>query len=328
MPLATRTIADTINWAKRLMFNRNPVIGNSLEPALTSANLVQQVILAPPFTWWWNNQEIVFTCSPTPNSATNSTSTVTAGVLTVTATNTFAIGNIVMLGTAAAPYTGALANLSGQVMVVTAATGSSFSGNVTFANAGPDTSAAVISNVTTQDYTIAVPAFSHIEHASVLDLIPVQQSNPTTYTPGKWWQLTVNNNLALETVKARPTFVSPHVEDGNGNMTFRVSAAPDKPYPVSIHVQLTAPGITSINQTWGPLPDFMQYIYDWGFLALMWQFSDDPRAAYANNQFKSGLLSRAQGLTAEQKNIFLNNWQALQEGFMMETQQGIQARQQ
>jgi hypothetical protein len=327
MALATRTIGDTIEWAKRFMFNRNPVIGNSLEPALTCANHVAQTILSPPFEWWWNNQEVVFTANPTPNSATASTSTVAAGVLTVTATNTFAVGNIVQLGTVAAPYTGALAGLTGQIMVITTASSSSFSGNVTFAN-GTDTSAAVIVNVTTQDYTIAVPAFSHIEHASVRDLVQVPNSNPPTYNPAKWWELTVKNSLSLESVAARPTFISPHVEDGNGNMTFRLSSAPDKPYPVSIHVQLVAPEITSINQTWAPIPDFMQLVYEQGFLALMYQFSDDPRAAGANNEFKAALLSRAEGLTEEQKNIFLNNWENLQSGYAMKMQQGIQARSQ
>jgi hypothetical protein len=322
MPLATRTIQDTINWSKRMSFNRNPVIGNSLEPALTSANLVQQVILSPPFEWWWNNLELVFTCNPTPNAATSTTASVASGVLTVTATNTFASQNIVIIG----GFTGTLAALNGTVTIIQTATGSGFTANVQFPNAGPDTSSGTFTNVTTQDYTIPAPTFSHIEHASVLDLVQVPQSSPATYTTAKWWELDVKNNLALETFKGRPGFISPHVEDGNGNVTFRMSSAPDKPYPVSVHVQLASPGITSINQTWAPLPNFMQYVYDWGFLALMWQFADDPRAAYANNQFKAALLGRAEGLTEEQKNIFLNNWEALKDGYMMKMQQGIQAR--
>jgi hypothetical protein len=315
MPISTRTIQDTINWSKRLSFNRNPVIGNSLEPARTAANLVQQVILSPPFEWWWNNLELVFTCNPTPNAATSTTASVASGVLTVSATNTFASQNIVIIG----GFTGALAGLNGKVTIIQTATGSGFTANVQFADAGPDTTAGTFTNVTTQDYTIPAPTFSHVEHASVLDLT-------ATGTPLKWWELTVKNNLALESFKARPEFISPHVEDGNGNVTFRMSAAPDKPYPVSVHVQLAAPGITSMNQTWAPLPDFMQYVYDWGFLALMWQFADDPRAGYANGQFKAALLGRAEGLTEEQKNIFLNNWEALQEGYMLKMQQGVQAR--
>lgn len=312
MAISTRTIHDSIEWAKRLSFNRNPVIGNSLEPALTSAQIVAQVITAPPFEWWWNNEELVFTCNPVPNTATSTAANITGGVLTVTATNTFAVGQLLI----PSAYAGGLVALNGVIVEVLTATGSSFTANVNLPNAS-DT-VGTFTNLTTQDYTIPTPEFSHIEHASVLDL-------DANGNPLKWYELTVKNNLALETTKGRPEFLSPHTEDGAGNTTFRVSAAPSKKFPVAIHIQKAVPQFTSINQIWG-LPDFMQYIYDWGFVALIWQFADDPRAAYANNQFKAALLSRAQGLTEEQKNIFLNNWGALQEGYLMKLQQGIAAR--
>ena len=85
MAISTKTISDTINWAKRFTFNRNPVIGNSLEPALTSAQMVMQTILSPPFEFWWNNEELVFTCNPVPNSATSTVVSVAGGIVTVTA---------------------------------------------------------------------------------------------------------------------------------------------------------------------------------------------------------------------------------------------------
>lgn len=315
MALSTRTIQDSINWAKRLSFNRNPVIGNSLEPALTSANLVAQVILGPPFEWWWNNLEVSFTCNPTPVAVNSTAAAVAANVLTVTATNAFPVNAQLLIS----GFTGALKGLNGQIITLVTATPTGFTANVTFANAS-DT-VGTFTNVTTQDYTVIVPNFSHVEHASVLDINP-------DGTFGKWMEMTTKNELALESSQNRPEFISPHVQDAStGNMTFRVFSAPDKAYPVSIHVQLVAPQFTSINQVWG-LPDFMQSVYDWGFLALMWLFADDPRAAYAENKFKAALLARAEGLTEEQKNIFLNNWEELQAGFLMKLQQGIAARSQ
>jgi hypothetical protein len=296
MALTTKTILDTINWAKRLSFNRNPVIGNSLEPALTSANMVLQTILAPPLDWWWNNLEIGFTCNPTAAIATSSTVSIVSGVVTVTAPNTFAVGSPVLPS-----VLGTLTALNGQLLIVMTATPTQFTALVpTLAN-GTDT-IGTFTSLSTQDYALAVPNFSHIEHASVLDI---------GATPNKWWELTVKNHLSLESSKNRPSFIGPEVEDANGNVTFRLASAPDKAYPVSIHIQLTAPAITSINQTWAPLPDFMEYIYEWGFLALIWNFSDDPRATDANNKFKAGILARAEGLTEEERNIFLNNWEAL-----------------
>lgn len=314
MPLATRTIGDSINFAKRYNFNRNPVIGNSLDPALTAANIVIQVILSPPFDWWWNNEELVFTCNPVPNSATSSAIVLTAGALTVTATNTFRPGDLVL-----GKSTGSAA-LDGTLIEIDTATGSNFTAVL---QGVPDFTGTTgtFTNITTQDYTVPGSTLSHISHASVLDI-------DADGNPIKWQQLSVKNDLSFESSQNRPEFIGVNTQDGNGNITFRVFSSPDKKYPVSVHTNLAAPRIVSINQTWAPLPDFMQYIYEWGFLALMWQFADDPRSAYANNQFKAGLLSRSEGLSEEQKNIFLNNWEALQEGYLMTMQQGKAARSQ
>lgn len=313
MALSTRTIQDSINWAKRLSFNRNPVIGNSLEPALTSANMVLQTILGPPFTWWWNNKELVFTCDPTPNSATITQLAITANVLTVTANNTFSVGNIVILnGVTVATF------LEDKILRIDTVTPTTFTASFVHANySAADTGTAT--NTTTQDYAVAAPEFSHIEYASVLDVA-------ADGTPVKWFELEVKDNLSLDSSSNRPSSIGPQVEDGNGNVTFRVLSSPDKKYPVSINVQLAAPQVTSMNQTWAPLPDFMQYIYNWGFMALMWHFADDPRAAYANDKFVSALLARAEGLSEEQRNIFLSNWNNMMTSGGMNSQMGQQAR--
>lgn len=312
MALTTKTIQDTINWAKRFSFERNPVIGNSLEPALTSANMVLQTILAPPFDWWWNNLEIGFTCNPTPAVATSTVVSISAGIVTVTAANNFSVGSVV-LPSALATLTG----LNGQLLIILTASSTSFTAAVpTLAN-GSDT-VGTFTSLSTQDYSLAVPNFSHIEHASVMDL-------DSTGAPTKWYELTVKNNLSLESSQNRPLFIGPHVEDANGVVTFRLASAPDKAYPVSLHVQLAAPAITSLNQTWAPLPDFMEYIYEHGFMALMWKFADDPRSAQENAEFKAGILARAEGLTEEERNIFLNNWEALYQN-PQSHQMGTQAR--
>ena len=96
MALSTVTISQTMEWAKKLSFNRLSAIGNNLEPALTSANMIMQTILGPPFSWWWNNQELTFSCNTVPAvSSAISNVAVTAGVVTLTVANTFAAGNLV-----------------------------------------------------------------------------------------------------------------------------------------------------------------------------------------------------------------------------------------
>jgi hypothetical protein len=313
MALSTLKIQDTINWCKRLMFDRNPVIGNSLEPALTSANMIMQTVLGPPFAPWWNNEELSFTCNPVPAVATITNIAIDAnGVLTVTANNSFFYGNPVLL----AGLTTAL-NLNGQLVIVQTYTPTGFTANTNFATYVSTSDTGTASGTTTQDYTLAVPEFSHIEHCSILDI------NPTTPI---WMEMEVKNNLSLDSKTDRPRFLNPHTEDGNGNMTFRVMPAPDKAYPVSIHIQKAAPRIISINQTWAPIPDFMQYVVNWGFLALMWNFADDPRAQMANQKFLAGLLARAEGISEEDRNIFLNGWYNLTGLDQMKQQQGTQAR--
>jgi hypothetical protein len=61
---------------------------------------------------------------------------------------------------------------------------------------------------------------------------------------------------------------------------------------------------------------------------LIWAFSDDARFGMANQKFTSGLLARAEGITEEERNVWLNNWNNLTGQQTMQTQQGIQARQQ
>jgi hypothetical protein len=312
MALSTVKISDTIEWAKRLSFNRNPVIGNSLEPALSSANMVMQTILGPPFSWWWNNEEIVFTCNPTPKTATITNIAIVGGVLTVTCSNTFSVGELILpsgVGTTTA--------LNGQILEILTASSTQFTAATTVPNVGSHVDTGTITSMSTQDYTTASPEFSHIEHASVFDINP---------TPGQWIELEIKNNLSLDSTPDRPRFASPHVEDGNGNMTWRVMPPPDKAYPIAIHIQKTAPLLNSVNSTWSPIPDYMQYVYNWGFLTLMWFFADDPRANFANQKFTAGLLARAEGLEDEEKNAFLNNWNNLTSQQMMKDQQGVQAR--
>jgi hypothetical protein len=263
--------------------------------------------------------------------ATSTSSTISAtGVLTVTASNSFGVGASVLV----AAFTGALAPLNGQLVAVTGVIGTfpnytGFTAQVPFNTLGPDTSSGTFTSLTTQDYVVAPPAgynaiggatqgwFSHIEHGSVYDV--------SSTTP-RWVELTTKNNLSLDSATGRSTFISPESEDTNGNVTFRVMPSPDEAYPISLHVMLTPPQITSVNQTWAPLPDYLQNVYSLGFLGWMLAFNDDPRAPMYNSQFKAALLARQDGLTAEERDVFLNNWDMLTSRQQMNAQQGTQAR--
>jgi hypothetical protein len=311
MALSTVKISDTAEWAARMSFGRRSAIGNSLEPALSNANIVLQTILGPPFSWWWNNDDLVFTCNPTLATATVTNIAIAANVLTITAANTFSAGQEVLMGTLATATF-----LNGQILEILTATGSSFTAAFTHANYSAADSGTVTA-ATTQDYTVAAPNFSHIDWAAVQD---------PSVTPAQWYQMKVEDVLSLNSKTGRPQSINPQGQDSSGNVTFRVMPSPDKAYPVALNIMKAAPQKTSVEDTWAPLPDFMQYIYNWGFLALTWAFSDDSRVGFANQKFTSGLLSRAEGLDEQSRNIFLSTWNGLTNQQQMVTQQGMQAR--
>lgn len=234
---STITLAKTIAWAKSFIANLDPTIQTGSEPALTSANIIRQTILGPPFVWRWNRATVS----------------------------------------------------------LTAAQG-------------------------TQDYTQAVASFNFIETASVQDI---------GVTPNRWFELSPNLCLGLASEQGRPRDLAVQTDDGAGNLTFRLLPVPDKAYPVTVTVQKNASLFAATTDTWGPIPDEYSYIYNWGFLALMYMYNDDPRFTVANQKFIAALLGAQQGLSETERNIFLNNWEAIsgqQAQNAMKMQQGNQAR--
>jgi hypothetical protein len=318
--ISTITILDTMEWAKRLSFNRNFGIGNSLEPALTSANMVLQTILNPPFVFWWNNQEISFTCSTTFPTSTITNVALSGNIVTLQTVNSWAVNDVVLVS----GLTGATFLNGAALTILAGATSTQVTAYFNRAASYPPTvDSGTLTKATTQDYTVQIPQFSHIEHASVLDAFSTNSS--TGNLNSKWYELEVKEGLSLDSIQGRPQFLDPHYEDENGNVTFRVMPAPSNNYPVTVHCQLAPPLLTSLNQVWG-IPDFMQHIYSWGFLSLMWAFADDGRVGFANQKFTSGLLARAEGLSEEDRNVFLNNWNMLTGQQQAKFNQGQQAR--
>ena len=312
MALSTVKISDTQEWAKRLSWNRNSGIGNALQPAIDNANIVMQTILGPPFSWWWNSQSLSFTCATGPVTSAITNVAITSKVVTLTTVNTWVVNQqVTVSGLVTATQ------LNGQLLTVLTASGTQITAAVNLVDYVSPADTGMLTALTTQDYPINIPNFSHIIHAASVDI---------SKTPSKLWELEVKNSLSLDSNTARPLFVSPNYEDAAGNVTFRVMPAPNLSYPISLKVMLTPPAVTSLNQTWAPIPDYMRNVYDWGFLALTWIFADDPRAQWANQMFKASLLARAQGLSELDRNIFLNNWNNITGQEQATTQQGIQAR--
>lgn len=295
---STKTILDTIEWAKKLNFGRRSVIGNSLEPALTSANIVKQAILGPPFEWRWNRTEIAWTC--VDSAVVWQANHVYALGFRLKDSN----GNIQMVTSI-----GAVPHQSGATQPTwstnTETNGTTVDGNLTW----------TVSDI--QTYLITDPTFGWIEHASALDI---------SLNPPSWFEIQVKLSLAKDSSVARPRNIAAHTDDNQGTIGFTFMPVPNLAYPINIHQQNKAPLITSVNDTWSPIPDEYSYIYNWGFLAMMYMFSDDPRFQMANQKFVAHLLAANEGLTETERNMFLNNWGTISGADNFRTQQGGQAR--
>lgn len=297
MANSTNTLNKTMTWAS--FFNRGrpcALVGN--EPALTSANCVMQAILGPPFEWRWNRNEYQFTClNPL---AVWAASTVYPLGYEFKDPN----GNMQRVTSI-----GSVPNQSGLIQPTW---------NTNLANMGTTTDGNLtwtVNNI--QTYIISCPDFAWIEHASVQDI--------TLPTP-KWVDMQPEISLSFDSSTARPRFISAHYDDGQGNIGFTMTPVPNQAYPISIHIQKKSPVFSDILQTWAPIPDELSYIYNWGFLTMMWLFADDPRWQMANSKFVSHLLGANQGLEETARSIFLQNWSNISGIQQATSQQGIQAR--
>ena len=157
-----------------------------------------------------------------------------------------------------------------------------------------------ILNYTTavQDYVYAgLNTFDHLEGGSVV---------PSA--GGKSLELMVRTILQQENQQGRGYYLSPLIDDGQGNITFRLSPAPDQSYDITAIFQKKAPTIASLAQTWAPIPDQLNFIPQWGFLAMMSLIGNDARFNEYNAKFITGLLGAQGGLTELERNIFLANW--------------------
>jgi len=138
--------------------------------------------------------------------------------------------------------------------------------------------------------------------------------------------------LAAESVQGRPDQqIAAQLDDNAGNITFRVKPAPDAAatYALTIVQQNKATLFSALSGNWGPIPDEMSYLYQYGFLGLALAFKKDPRSQIYDARFVAHLPGAQSGLSEMQKNIFLDKWLAT--GLQIQTtaqrmQQGVQGR--
>lgn len=175
----------------------------------------------------------------------------------------------------------------------------------------------------TTDYIVNSPTFGFIEKASVKD------------AQGNVFEIpNLETKLLSDNSTDRPHTISPVIDDNNGNITFRfLPGFQDQVYTVTVLFQkkpalLTA--MTGASGTW-QIPDEYGHVYNWGYLALFLLFANegDNRAFAANQKFVANLLALQEGLSEQQKAIFLGQWEFLMASIAGQSNQqlGISGRQ-
>ena len=297
-------LIQTLEWAKRFIFQRPTAIGNFNEPAITSANLTMQTMLGAPFSWRWNRVVTGFICTPGQQDYT---------IFNWTAGSTVKVGTVLLDSNGNSQKVTVGGTVGGIIPVWNTTTGlTTTDGGVTWTNSGP---------VGLSGGSVSYN-FGWMETVSV----GTTYQNTGAYV---WKEIETSLCLGVDSQRSRPHHIAAQLDDGQGNITFRLMPSPDAAYPVSISIQQKPTLITSLNSTWAPIPDEYGHIYNWGMLALLYMYADDPRFQIANQKFIGNLLSAVQGLSQTQINIWLNNWQAVtgqQVTNFSAIQQGYQAR--
>jgi hypothetical protein len=169
-----------------------------------------------------------------------------------------------------------------------------------------------------QDYLFALPDFHFIESIWITD------------TNGKVSEIkNIVQSLTSESSVKRPSSAAINSVDDNGNVTLRLNTLPDQAYMIDGNYQRAPFLMSSLANSWSPIPDHLSFVYDWGFLGFVSLLTKDARAPIFLGKFAAHLLGAQDGLTSTQRNIFLGNFLEVLSAptrEQMAMQQGTQSR--
>jgi|SRR5581483_6366290 len=168
-----------------------------------------------------------------------------------------------------------------------------------------------------QDYSVSIPApgLGWIEKATVND--------------GVVHELEVALNLSEESGQELPTKIAARLDDGLGNITFRLTPVPPKVYTVTVTYQKAAPTFVNLTDTWQPIPDYLSFLFNTGVLAKAYEYWSDERYPFTMQLFMRQVIAANEGLTESQVNLFLServNTARQMNGQMGNNQAGRQGR--
>lgn len=296
---STIKLGQTVTLATKYIYNSPLLYSNDGELAFRMGDFVRQFILGPPFAWRWNRGFYSFDTVVGQTDYTLPLSDF--GWLEKSSISlppySFITDNILTVSRASNVVTATLqsnpANLGfqvGRTFSVANVVDSSFNGSQAFI-------VSQISGNTMQWYQNGIDNTSTGGQA----LYPV--SNGTGLL--KTQELEVKNPLTIATELGLPMYIGSVGDDNNGNITFRLQPAPDQVYNLNLIYQYAAASFSSLSDTWYPIPDYMSYLYNNGFISAAYEYKGDERFAIARQSFLRQVLAAQEGLVDGNKNIFL-----------------------
>ena len=146
------------------------------------------------------------------------------------------------------------------------------------------------------DYFISVPRFGWLEKATL-----TWSGTPPVI------QLQIAAALAASGKPNRPALICPIKDDNNGNITFRLMPIPDQVYSVTLMYQNVFPILTELTQTWAPIPDKYNFLYQRAMLAQLHAMYDNATYVTELQIFFKQLVGCSEGLSDTAKAIFLED---------------------
>lgn len=310
-----QTITQSINYSKPFIEYSPLSAGTAFNPAVNIATIVRNMMLNAPFKWGWNRNEYLNLNISQANGQNYTVPITDFGWLEkVTLIPTVGLSSSNRMfdipdvyNTAALGWTNSVARPNG-VSVEMVNYGTNLS--LRFSSI-PDQNYNAI--LTYQMLPISFQAFSASAAANAV-------GNNTTYT-GVF-------TPAAFPVGSTALVYGFDLAANNGEFAV-VSVTGTSLVLVNPNGAADTAAASIVNESWAPIPDTFVDIFNTLFLGEAFQVVDDARGAQYRQRGVAALLSKAEGLTAQQKSAFLEQYlirdaQALRAQLM--TQQGTQAR--
>jgi hypothetical protein len=153
------------------------------------------------------------------------------------------------------------------------------------------------------DYPVAMADFGWLEKAIITDPSP-----PANSPTGPNYELELSEILGTEGTENRPQKLAVLLDDGAGNITFRVFPVPDKAYPIELDYQKAPILATTLGATtWAPIPDKLAFLYERGMMAQAQMMYNQQLGLSNMELFIRQLVAAVSGLSEMEKAIFLED---------------------